>query len=79
MLSDKDLGDEAVEIGAHILQALHDSKVNPVVGQAALGHAWFHLCKAMGYSTEVFWEMVNGMGKIYEEVNKPPDDGKPNT
>ena len=73
MSKNEDLAQEAVDVGTCLLKALHEFGTDPLTSQAALGIAWYRLCKGMEYPPETFWEMCNGMGKMYEEsVNHGP-------
>jgi hypothetical protein len=65
MGNSKDVTDEAVEMGNAILIALDEHKAEPNLAQAALGYAWYSLCKGMRIPASSFKEMTRGMEKMY--------------
>lgn len=70
---DKDLGNiedksqESVDIATAILKSLMEYGTDEITAQAALGNAWYRLCKGINYPPSQFWEMTNGMGQMYEK------------
>lgn len=69
MSKENDLAQEAVDVGTAVLQALNEYGTDPFTAQAALGNAWFRLCKGLEYPASVFREMCDGMSKLYEQPN----------
>lgn len=58
---------EAVDVATDVLRALADSGIESNMAQAALGNAWYRLCRSMKFPPSIFWELVNEMGKEFEK------------
>lgn len=63
----KDQAQQAVNVGTEILEMLMKTEINEITAQAALGNAWFRMCMGLSYSPATFWQMLNGMGQMYEK------------
>ena len=75
----EDKAQESVDIATAILKSLGDDGVDEITAQAALGNAWYRMCRGMKYDPTTFWTLLNTMGKIYEknyEERKSEKDGR---
>jgi hypothetical protein len=59
--------EECVELATSILKELDRKGIDENIAQAALGNAWYRLCKSMPFRPETFKEMCDGMVEVYKE------------
>lgn len=64
---EQDQSCEVLALSTDLLMFCSNKGIDENVGQAALGHAWSSLCRAMGISRRDFKDMCQGMIELYEE------------
>jgi hypothetical protein len=70
MTKDEDLYQKSVDISTGILKSLDEIGTDPLTAMAALGNAWYRMCRGMQYPASLFREMCEGMTQMYEEDRK---------